>query len=742
MTRKWQPTDPAAGRPLRFRMRSDLEIASQQVAGERYWLVKDPVALQYFQLRDAEYAILCMLDGRTTTAEEIRQHFNRRFAPQQLDTDFLHGLLVRMHRAGLLISEAVDQGTSLLTRRGNRRRDELLQRASNVLAVRFRGFDPDRLLGLLYPWVRPLFSRGFLVGAALLALAAVLLVFVRFDQVSARLPELRALLTVRNTIALACTLAVVKVLHELGHGLACKHFGGQCHEMGFMLLVFTPCLYCNVSDAWMFPRRTQRIAVSAAGMIVEIVLAATCTFLWWLSEPGLFNTLCLNVMLIGSIGTLLINGNPLMRYDGYYILSDLWQVPNLAQQSQAAFRYYVGRIAFGTSAAPGPDVPVRCRRLLALYALAAILYRLFLVGAILWAFHHFLAAWHLEIVVVLLALAVAIGMAVPPIVWLVRRTAQPGSGRQFSPWRTLITMLIAALLVVGVLLVPVPTWVTAPAVLQYADAQNVYVSVDGTLREALPVGERVEAGQTVATLENLSVRRDIARLAAATKVQENLLSHLEARRGQDPEAAGQIPTARQQLDGLRRQLVQLQQDEEDLILTAPVSGTVLPVPSRSEKHQPASQLSDWHGTPLDPTNRGCFLQRGTPVCLVGNAGQLQAMAMIDQSDVERIRLGQPVRLQLDQSPGRVLHGTVQEVAQLDLEIAPRELAATRQVPVEADSQQQPRLSSTTYQARIVLDDAPAYLLNGSVGRAKIEVTRLTLGEQLARYLAQTFRFRL
>ncbi len=148
-------------------------------------------------------------------------------------------------------------------------------------------------------------------------------------------------------------LAVVKVLHELGHALTCKHFGGDCHEIGVLLLFFTPCLYCNVSDAWLFPGKWPRIAVSAAGIAVEVFLAAIATFLWWFSIPGVFNTLCLNIMIVCSLNTLLINGNPLLRYDGYYVLADLLDVPNLGQQS----RWLLGRLLAGffLGSDPPPD---------------------------------------------------------------------------------------------------------------------------------------------------------------------------------------------------------------------------------------------------------------------------------------------------------------------------------------------------------------------------------------------------
>ena len=117
--------------------------------------------------------------------------------------------------------------------------------------------------------------------------------------------------------------------------MTCIRLGGQCRELGLMLLVFTPCLYCEVSDAWTFPSKWQRIAVSAAGIIVEIVLAALAALVWCFSGPGLLHSLAFAVMVVCSVSTLLFNGNPLMRYDGYYVLADLLEVPNLAEQSRA-----------------------------------------------------------------------------------------------------------------------------------------------------------------------------------------------------------------------------------------------------------------------------------------------------------------------------------------------------------------------------------------------------------------------
>ena len=168
-----------------------------------------------------------------------------------------------------------------------------------------------------------------------------------------------ALFDPRNLFWLLLAIGAVKVLHELGHALACKHFGGEVHELGFMLLVFAPCLYCDVSDAWRLPSKWQRIAVSAAGMVVELVLAALATIVWWYAQPGVVQLVALNIMIVCTVSTLLVNGNPLLRYDGYYILSDLVETPNLWQRSREVLRRFASEWLLGEPAADDPLVPAR-----------------------------------------------------------------------------------------------------------------------------------------------------------------------------------------------------------------------------------------------------------------------------------------------------------------------------------------------------------------------------------------------
>ena len=169
----------------------------------------------------------------------------------------------------------------------------------------FKGIDPDRLLNWLDPYIGWVFTRGAVLVSLVLALAALILVTVQWDAFHAKLPTFNEFFASKNWLWLALTMSVTKILHEFGHGLSCKHFRGECHEMGVMILVLTPCLYCNVSDSWMLPNKWHRAAIGAAGMYVELVLASISTFIWWFSEPGLLHYLALNVMFISSVSTIL-----------------------------------------------------------------------------------------------------------------------------------------------------------------------------------------------------------------------------------------------------------------------------------------------------------------------------------------------------------------------------------------------------------------------------------------------------
>ena len=728
----------AASRPLAVRMRPDLTVVAQRIGARRVWAVKDPLAMSYFRLRDEELAVLEMLDGQAS-ATEIIARFERRFAPRRLTPERLQTFLTRLHRDGLILSNATGQGAELLERTNTARRRKILSSLTNLLAIRFPGFNPTPVLQQLDGCARVLFSRTVVVLSLALICAAGLLVATHWRQFSLKLPEASYYFTPRNAVLAVFAISLLKVLHELGHALVCRRFGGECHELGPMLLVFAPCLYCDVSDSWMFDGKWRRIAVAAAGIYVEAVLAAAATFGWWWSEPGVFNALCMNIMVVGSLNTLLFNGNPLLRYDGYYVLSDLVNIPNLAEQSSAVIREIMSRLLLGARARRETTATGRERAFLALYGVAAFAYRAVLVVVLLWCCYRALVPYRLEALVVALSLSVAGGILAAPLLrgWRFART--PTLGDKVPRVRALVLTLIGLGLLAVASLAPLPLRVTAPVVIEPCGAQRIYVAEPGTLEFAVRPGDQVVAGQTIAQLRNPELDLEIARLTGQRDQQKVRVESLERRRGRDRTAAAEIPAAREALVDLEERLVKRQADRTRLTLTTPVGGTVLPPEWNGRPIAPGS-LPVWKGTPLRASNVGALLETGTLVCLVGDPRHVEAVAIIDQSEVGRLVLGQRAEVKIDQAAGAVIEGKITEIAEVDADVAPKSLAKTGEVASRTDVVGQARPLSASYQVRVTLAATERTLLLGAPGRVRIHAEPESLLARLWRRVRGSFNF--
>ncbi|MFH1300272.1 MAG: HlyD family efflux transporter periplasmic adaptor subunit [Planctomycetota bacterium] len=726
-----------SNQPLRLRMRADLQVQPLQFGGKTYWGIKDPFSLQYYQLRDEEFFILKLLDGRSSFVT-IRRQYEQRFPPQKLEASQLQGFLSRLHQEGLILADAFGQGEILLERRTQKQSQALRSRLMNPLAIRFRGIDPHRLLNRLQPWTALCFTPLFLLATLILMTAACTLIITHLDAVIAQLPDFTTFFEANNLILLGCSLALVKVLHELGHAVACRQFGGECHEMGVMLLAFIPCLYVNVSDAWTMPSKWHRIIVSSAGIFVELIISAICVFLWWFSYPGLFHSLCLNVVFVCSVSTLLLNGNPLLRYDGYYILLDLLEVPNLRQRAQSIVSNRLHHWFFGHKADTLLKEPRRLRRFLFLYGIASVLYRWFIVIVILTVCYYVLEPYGLEVIAQVMGAFVLMGMLIMPLKSGVNEVQTYAKTGQIQWRRFLIRTALVLILIAGLLFIPLPHRISAPALIELKDAKHVYVTAPGFLKSAATPQTVLQQGALIAQLQNDEINQEILKLTGQINQQEIRISTLERRQLDDPEAARELPTALEQLADLKDQLQQRQTDQRRLSLRAPLTGTLISAPPKPVSQEEES-LSSWSGSPLDPENRDCFLERGTWLCSLGDPDQLQARLIVDQEDVEFIAPGQSVRILLDEYPGHVLKGTIQEIAEIDMEDLHPNLIHREEITTELDSTGKRQLRNTSYLARVTLEPPSERPLIHASGLAKISVSPESLGNKAYRQLRKTIR---
>ena len=737
LVREHFATDSAAERQLPLRMRGDLLVYPQRVGDSRRWTIKDPIALRYFQLGDEEYAILKLLDGRTSLSD-VQRYMERRFAPLKLPVARLHSYLGTLYQSGLLVSDAAGQTDSLIDRGKETARARVVAAFANPLAFRFPGVAPDRFLGALYPRVRWLFGPIPLVLVLLFATLAILSVLLNLPAITPRLPRMHAFFGPHNVFWLAVCMACAKILHELGHGLACKHFGCECHEIGLMLLVFTPCLYCGVSDSWTLPGKWQRVAVALSGIYVEIILATIATFLWWMTTPGLLNSVCLNFMFICSLSTIVFNGNPLLRYDGYFVLSDLASTPNLWQRSRAAVHRLLGRVFLGRNVEAGRAVPETHPALLVGYGLASIGYRVLVVLFILVALWRLFHSWRLDFIAYLFAVTTVASVFVVPLVRFARFLADPRAAGSYSPRRALVTTMLAVASAVAIVTIPLPYRVEAPAILDVQGGRRAFVTIPGRLVESAEIGSRVEKDEPLARLDNPLVRQDVEKLSSQQQQQQKRVAGLLVRRPHDPQAAAELPTAKEALIDLDNRLAIRRRDAASLTILAPVCGTVLPPPRLSSPSTDDGQLESWSGLATDPVNRGCYLETGTTLCLVGDPHRMEAVASVDQEQVAWIRPNDEVLLCLRQAPVRFLRGRVAEISEIDLDTAsPRLLAAGNLLGDPTTGPTRPL--TTTYQARIALDVPDAGVCLGTRAGAKFFVRPQSLARRLFRAVRNMFR---
>ena len=346
------------------KLRSDLVVSRQPQKGQVIFVIKDPVNSQYFRLNEPDYFIAAQLDG-CTGLETVRQRteatFNVRLSPQSL-AEFIISL-----RQSNLLESAASETVPLRERR---------RLGGSLLYLRFKLFDPDALFSWLVKRIGFCFSPGFVACAAATIIWALILAVANWDVFR---QDLIGLIRWNALIWLLAAMLAVSMAHEFAHGLTCKHFGGEVRELGVLLLYFQPAFYCNVSDAWLFPEKSKRLWVGFAGPYFEFFLWACAVLVWRLTDGETWlNFGAVAVMAVSGIKTLL-NFNPLIKLDGYYLLSDLLDIPNLRRRAYA----YIGdaiKGVLGMERTATAEIPPRERRAYLAYGLAAAVCSFSLLG--------------------------------------------------------------------------------------------------------------------------------------------------------------------------------------------------------------------------------------------------------------------------------------------------------------------------------------------------------------------------
>lgn len=739
----------SAMRPLKLRMRPDLEARRHRYHGRSYWVVKEPVGLNYFRFHEEEFAILNMLDGNTSL-QQIRDNFQAQFAPQRITVQDLQQFIGMLHRSGLVISHASGQGRQLRRRGDDKKKRERLGKLANIFALRFRGIDPERILNGLLPWFGWLFTPAALLVFLMFGLSALLLVGVNFQEFRAKLPTFQQFFAAENWLKLGITMGIVKILHEFGHGLSCKKFGGECHEMGFMMLVFTPALYCNVSDSWMLPNKWQRVFIGAAGMYVELILASCAVYLWWFSNPGTFNFLCLSVVFICSVSTVMFNGNPLLRFDGYYILMDILEIPNLRQKSTEVLKRWFQQTCLGLELQENPFLPQRKRFWFGAFTIAAVFYRWVVVIGIVLFLNAVLKPYGLQVLGRLFAITGFGGLIAQPLWGTYKFLKTPGRASKMKRPRVIATASVVIAVILLVCFVPLPYWTHCAVEIQPDDAHQVHANEPGRLIHFLKrPADPVEQGDVIAELENVDLEYQILQAEAEVELSAKQLEFIEREARRNPDAGADLAAQRQSMQGKQEVLEILLRRKAKLSVRAPATGILVEPPDKPlpKEASAAEQLPSWTGNPFARENRDAFFAESDLICLIGQKGKYQANVILDQSDIELIRDGDQVDILLDCSRLQKISGKIvkdqQHISNAAMRESPSSLSAQRggQLDTKIDPNTGREIPlNASYQARIDLNDVPFEVRAGYRGKAKIWLEWKSLGWRLKRVILKTFNF--
>lgn len=691
--------------------------------------------MRYYRLRPDEFFVLQLLDG-AQTLEQVRESYAKRFYPRNVTNGQIQQLLFRFHVSGLTVSDAPMQGSRLSKKRQEDWKNRVLQHLCGVLFIRFPGVDPEPLLKRLAPVFGPLFSRSGIVTSILFVCFAATVFLCRWETFRSEFPTLQQWLRFESLLVLAAVIGLTKVLHELGHALTCRHFGGECHQIGPMLLVFTPALYCDTSDSWMLPNRWKRAAVGLAGIGTEVLLASSATLIWANTAPGLAHSIAMNVMVVCGVSTIFINANPLLRYDGYYVLCDITDTPNLGEKSRQLMASTFLRLVFGLQE-PSPDqLSLSQRCWLLAYAVAASLYRWGLTLVIFWIVWQLFRPYGLESLGRLFVIAAAAGMLVTLSLPLRRFLTNPSRRSRIRRNRVVLSFVFSAG-IFGLTFVPFRSSISSSARMVPRNETPIYVATSGLLRQMhKSPGDRVTKGELIATLQNHEVELNYLAALGRYETQQQILEATRRIAFDYPEAANEIPVQEALLTDLADQLETHRIRRNGLEIHAADSGMLIAGPRRNQTSDDLFQLVGWSGFPTETRNRNCLMESGDEIMSLAKSEKWDAEMVLSQHQVERVEVGSTVFLALESNPAHRFRGRVTRIARgkWDSEI-------DRERRDDRNAARYRRPAETSYAVRIAIDDPPMHTVAGANAIGRIESSPLSLFGRTKRLLHSILRFR-
>ena len=705
---------------LRPRLRSTLQTHRQHYRGQMWHVIQDPSNNQFFRLNEAAYRFVALLDGRRTVSA-VWNICNEQLGDSAPTQGEAIQLLGQLYTSNLLMGDMPPDAEGLFRRYKKRVTREIQGYLTNLLFIRIPLIDPDWFLDRFLGLFGAVFSWWGLVVWAALLVTGVYFIADRTDELVSRAANI---LDPAGLPLLYASFVLVKVFHEFGHAFACKKFGrasgsgGEVHVMGVMFLIFTPLPYVDASSAWALRSKWHRVTVGASGMLVELGIAAVAAVVW--SETGqssVLHGIAYNVMFIASVSSLLFNGNPLLRYDGYYIFSDLVEIPNLAQRSKEYLYYLVKRYAWGVRNPRDPSHTPGEKGWLLFYAVASTIYRIFISVAILLFVSGFLPFFG-----ALLAAVAVVAWVLVPIGKFLHYLVSSGELLRVRARAVGSTATVAALILAGVGLIRAPDRFYATGVVEPVGMQIVHAGADGFIEEFLPSGRAVtpdgpflvRAVNPVLTAQHRQLQADrlelIARRSAAVAQDSAAVQAVDE----------QIRAIEDKIERVRKQL-------EDLTVRAPLAGT-------------------WVSPTIDRF-KGAYVKRGEALGLVATTDDLIVRAVAGQNVAGPLieEATDRVEIRMDNRPDKQVGGRIKQFIQAGLDRLPspaQGVAAGGPIVVKTDDRSGTRSAERIFEIHVVPDPSDEVrLLAGQRVVIRFETTPKPLLMQAKRSLLQMLQRR-
>jgi len=712
------------------RLRSTVQVHRQHFRGQMWHVLQDPGSNQFFRLNEPAYHFVAMLDGERTVAEVWRT-CNEQLEDSAPTQGEAIQLLGQLYTSNLLQAELPPDAEGLFRRYHKRRKREVQGYLTNLLFIRLPLIDPDRFLERWVGIVGWIFSwAGFAVWLAFIGAGMYFVV----GKWGALYDQSNRVLDPENLPFLYLSFVIVKAFHEFSHAFACKKFGrksgtgGEVHVMGIMFLVFMPLPYVDASSAWAFRSRRHRVVVGAAGMLVELAIASIATVIWAFTSEGTVHSLAYNAMFIASVSTLLFNGNPLLRFDGYYILSDLIEIPNLSERSKQYIYYLVKKYVWGVRQARNPAHSRGEKAWFVFYGIASTAYRVFICIRILLFLGDRLPRQFFVFAVVLGSTA-AVGWIAVPLYKFVRYLFTNSELMRVRGRAMLTTFVVFASLVTGVGIIPAPDRVRIEGVVEPERLAIVHTEVEGRIVSYLDSDRMVAAGDVLFEAENLELDTEI----------ERILSEREAARAKWRAAMHEEnhSAARVQAEDIARLgglLAEKRKTRSELTRRAPVDGK-------------------WISPEIDRYD-GVWVKRGERMGMVASVDDIIIRAVADQ-DVPVADIDTYVKGVKDAAQFRVkgrpplevtspeLTGTVTEILPAGKKQLPSRAlgyAAGGSIPVDVKDRKGTEATRRFHEIHIV-PQAGARLQSGQRVIVRIELPAKPLASQWWRSLLQLMQGR-